>query len=318
MFLVALFSCQLATQKSQPPVQDIKGEIIIFHAGSLSVPFQQIAKAFKIEHPGTSVILESAGSVASARKITDLKRPCDILASADYKVIEELLIPEFTGWHIPFASNELVIAFNENSNASAEINSDNWYEVIVRQEVAFGRSDPNADPCGYRTLMAFQLAERYYNISGLEQNLSSKDLKYIRPKEVDLLALLEIHEIDYVFIYKSVAIQHQLKFIELPEEINLSNPKMNDLYSTAVVRINSQKPGQTLEIKGESMIYSVTIPDGAPNRKAAEAFLVFLLEKEKGMKIMEQYGQRSVLPYPNRYYSDLPAPMKKFAVDINK
>jgi molybdate/tungstate transport system substrate-binding protein len=280
------------------------------------VPFQQIAKAFEADYPGTSVLLESAGSVASARKISDLKKPCDIMASSDYKVIEEILIPEYTGWHIPFASNEMVIAFNEQSTGGAEINSNNWPAVLGRQDVFFGRADPNADPCGYRTVMTFQLAEDYYNMPGLEQELSSRDNKYIRPKEVDLLALLEINEIDYIFIYKSVAVQHHLKFLELPEEINLENPTLDELYRNAVVRINSDQPGQTIEMKGESMIYAATIPDSSPNRKAAEAFMEFLLEKDKGMKIMEQCGQRSVVPSSNRYFTKLPPSLKRFSKEF--
>ena len=61
--------------------------------------------------------------------------------------------------------------------------------------------------------------------------MSSKDKEYIRPKEVDLVALIESNAIDYMFQYKSVAIQHGLKYIELPREINLSDPSLNDLYS---------------------------------------------------------------------------------------
>jgi len=38
------------------------------------------------------------------------------------------------------------------------------------------------------------------------------------------VALLEANAIDYMFQYKSVAIQHGLKYIELPKEINLSDP----------------------------------------------------------------------------------------------
>lgn len=305
-------------QKPQLPAHQISGEIIIFHAGSLSVPFQQIAREFEAENPGTRILLESAGSVESARKISDLKKPCDIMASSDYKVIEELLIPDYTGWHIPFASNEMVIAFNDQSTAGSEIDVHNWYEVLNRQDIFFGRADPNADPCGYRTVMTFQLAEEFYKTTGLEQKMSSKDLKYIRPKEVDLLALLEIHEIDYIFIYKSVAVQHNLRFLELPEQINLSEPSLNEHYRQAFVRINSGKPGQTIEMTGESMIYSATVLDSSPNRKAALAFMKFLLEKDKGMKIMEHNGQRSVIPAVNRYYANIPASLKKFAQESFK
>ncbi|MCK7522654.1 MAG: hypothetical protein MZV64_35710 [Ignavibacteriales bacterium] len=41
------------------------------------------------------VLLEAAGSLVCARKVTELKKPCDIVASADYFVIDKLLIPEY-------------------------------------------------------------------------------------------------------------------------------------------------------------------------------------------------------------------------------
>ena len=55
-------------------------ELIIFHAGSLSVPMKQIAQEYEKRNPGTKIYLESAGSLVCARKVTELKKPCDILA----------------------------------------------------------------------------------------------------------------------------------------------------------------------------------------------------------------------------------------------
>ena len=50
--------------------------------------------------------------------------------------------------------------------------------------------------------------------------------KFIRPKETDLLALLEAGEIDYLFIYRSVAQQHGLKMILLDDAMNLKAAKL--------------------------------------------------------------------------------------------
>ena len=92
-----------------------KEKLIIFHAGSLSVPFKQIAKAFEKKYPEIRVELEAAGSRACARKISDLNKPCDIMASADYKVIDNLLIPEFASWNLKFASNEMALVYSNKS-----------------------------------------------------------------------------------------------------------------------------------------------------------------------------------------------------------
>ena len=183
------------------------GELVIFHAGSLSVPFGEVSAEFEKAHPDISVKAEAAGSRMCARKISDLGRACDVMGSADYKVIANLLMGEHAEFNIRFALNEMAIAYTDESRGSGDITAENWYDILAKDDVAFGRSDPDMDPCGYRTLMVFQLAEKHYEVPGLAAGLQAKD-KHIRPKETDLLALLEAGEIDYVFIYRSVAAQH--------------------------------------------------------------------------------------------------------------
>ena len=290
LLLILMVSCQCSNNPQKIKNAEISGNIIIFHAGSLAVPFQKIARAFEQEFPGTKVLLEAAGSVDCARKITDLHKPCDLMASSDYKIIQKFLIPGYTSWYLPFAGNEIVIAYTDKSNPGDNISSENWYEILLREDVHYSRADPNADPCGYRTLMVMQLAGLHYGKNDLTEKLSAKDRKYIRPKEVDLLALLELHETDYIFIYRSVAIQHNLKFLELPDEINLRKMELNEHYQQASVMIKGSTPSTQLEVRGEAIVYAVTKLDNAPNPLATEAFLYFLLNNEKGMKIMRESG----------------------------
>jgi len=293
-----------------------KKELIIFHAGSLSVPFKQITEEFNKEYPDINVKLEAAGSRKCARKITDLNLPCDIMASADYKVIDNLLIPDFADWNIKFVSNEMSIVFNEKSLYSENINSKNWYDILLKKDVIFGRSDPNSDPCGYRAVLVTKLAEKYYNIPCLSDEFLKKDLNYIRPKEVDLISLLESNAIDYIFLYRSVAQQHKLKYIILPDEINLKNPDYKDYYSEVSVEVSGKKPGEKIIHKGEPMIYGVTILKNASNPDAAKKFMNFLLDKNKGMKIMEDNGQPSVIPAPSETFNKIPDYLKKYSKNI--
>lgn len=292
----------------------ISGDLVIFHAGSLSVPMKEIAGAFNKIYPDVKVLMESAGSVASARKITDLDRPCDIMASADYMVIDNMLIPTYADWNIRFVSNELSIVYTSRSKYASLINAKNWFDILMKEDVAYGRADPNSDPCGYRTVLAMQLAEKYYKKPGLAGRLIAKDQNYMRPKEVDLIALLESGSIDYIFIYRSVAIQHQLPYLTLPDQVNLKNPAFAKLYATVSTDINGKEPGKKEIIKGEPMVYGVTMLKNAPNKKAALAFLNFMLSKEQGMKILLKNGQPSVIPMPTKNYDKLPGELKQFAV----
>jgi len=291
-------------------------ELIIFHAGSLAVPFKQICKEFNKHYPEVKIIREAAGSRICARKIVDLNRRCDVIASSDYKVIDTLLIPAYAEWDIKFASNEMVIAFREDSRRAGEINNDNWYDILLQKDVAFGRSDPNADPCGYRAVLVIMLAEKFYNRQGFVTRMLSKDRRYIRPKEVDLLALLEVGELDYVFIYSSVAEQHKLKTLVLPDELNLKKAEFADFYKSAAVRITGKKIGTFITKVGEPILYGVTIPKNALNRELALTFLTFLLDADKGGAILLKNGQTPVVLSPTDSFDRVPERLKAFVLPM--
>jgi molybdate/tungstate transport system substrate-binding protein len=294
--------------------EDVSGDLIVFHAGSLSVPLKEISAAFNKEFPAVRVLLEAAGSRESARKISDLGRPCDVMASSDYAVIDSLLIPRYADWNMKFAGNEMAIVYGEGSRNAQEINAGNWHEILLRDDVAFGRADPNSDPCGYRAVLTAKLAEKHYGKPGLASKLLEKDQRYIRPKETDLLALLEVKAIDYAFLYRSVAEQHGLKWLALPNEVNLKDPRLADYYGTVSVDVTGDKPGAVMSVRGEPMVYGVTIPKSSPNPKAALAFVAFLLDKDKGMAIMEKNGQPSVMPAPSETYDKIPDVLRGYAL----
>ncbi|MCF8296725.1 MAG: tungstate ABC transporter substrate-binding protein WtpA [Saprospiraceae bacterium] len=290
-----------------------KEKIIIFHAGSLSVPFKQMKDAFEKKNPGVEILLEPAGSVNCARKITELKKDCDIMASADFSIIDELLIPDYASWNIKFATNEMAIVFNDASKYSNEINSENWHVILLKDDVIFGRSDPNSDPCGYRAVLVTQLAEKFYNKPGLSGEILAKDTKYLRPKEVDLLSLLETHTIDYVFLYRSVAEQHDLKYIILPDTINLKKPELKVFYENAKVEITGKEPGALIVKTGQAMVYGITVLKNAPNKELAIEFVDFVLSKNGGVKIMEENGQPSIVPSYSETYNEIPKKLKQYS-----
>jgi len=274
----------------------LEGKLIIFHAGSLSVPVQKLTKIFQAKHPNVTFETEAAGSRTTARKVSELGREADLVMSADYTVIDNLLIPDFADWNIQFARNTIVIAYTDRSKYADEINADNWYEILTREGVVYGHSDPNADPCGYRTLMVWQLAERYYRVPGLHRKLDEHcPPENVRPKETDLIALLQSGDMDYAFEYRSIAVQHGLRFVELPEEINLCCVEHADFYQQAKVEVSGREPGTSITKVGKPIVYGVTIPRNAPNPELAVEFVRFLLGPE-GQAIMEEQGQPPIVP----------------------
>ena len=286
----------------------------IFHAGSLSVPLKQVAERFEEENPGVEVVLEPSGSVLAVRKITELHKTASILMTADYRLINDMMMPSYAEFNIAFASNRMVLAYTDKSRYSDEINSENWFKILMREDVKYGFSNPNDDPCGYRSPMVLALAEKYYGLDLLKELVVDKsnmivkksDGEYliyipkdfapkpgsnlvIRSKSVDLIALLESGAIDYAFEYKSVAIQHGLKYVELPPQIDLSNPRFDEEYGRVHVYLFYGTDEQK-EVVGKSIIYGLTIPKCAENRDLAIKFINLLLS-DVGREIFEKNGQ---------------------------
>jgi len=295
-----------------------KGTVVMFHAGSLSMPFETMEKEFEARYPGVDLQREASGSQAAARKVTDLNKPCDIIASADFKVIDKLLIPKHADWNIRFATNQLVLCYTDKSKYANKVNAKNWYEILQRKDVVWGHSDPNIDPCGYRALMVLQLAEKYYKKPGLnEKMLANRPLANVRPKSVELVSLLQSGNMDYAWEYLSVAVQHGLKYIVLPDKINLGNYKEDPFYSQALVQVTGKKPGEYMDMKGESVTYGVTLLKGAPNKEAALAFLTYMLDPKGGLKILKDQGQPPFVPCrvpTTEMKSLLPAELSKLVI----
>jgi len=294
--------------------EELSGTLPIFHAGSLTIPFAQISEDFNKLHPEVEILAEGAGSATTIRKVTELDKECGVIASADYLLIPELMFTEYADWYIIFASNQMCLAYTDQSQFADEIDGDNWYEILQREGVAYGRSDPDQDPCGYRTLMVWQLAEDHYNQSGLYDNLYEAEGDLMRPKSVELIALLESGDLDYAFEYSSVAKQHNLKYIELPAEINLSDVDFEDFYAQAEVEIAGKEPGEKVVMIGKPIVYGVTIPKNSPCPEMAIAWVDFLLS-EQGMDIIEANYQTPIIPAKTNDASKLPSELKKYITE---
>lgn len=316
----------------------------VFHAGSLSIPFAELEKEFEKEKD-IDVQLEGAGSAETIRKVTELGKKASVVASADHTLIESMMIdnnPKYAEYYIQFARNQLVIAFTEKSKYYLEITKDNWFEIFKKEDVNFGFSNPNLDPCGYRALMLIQLSENYYNKSNLFEDLivnhsafsviedndtfiikAPEDLKpdsslMVRPKEVDLMTQLETGDLDYLIIYRSVAYQHKeshVKFLELPGEIDLSSTDFTDFYVKVSLEQYSDIPNKGKTIKAKPIVYGVTIPTNAKNPEVGIEFVKMLLKKT-GQKILEDLGQPPIVPARTNNIEKIPKELKDLVVQI--
>jgi molybdate/tungstate transport system substrate-binding protein len=331
-----------------------QGETLtIFHAGSLAVPFEELQTEFEASHPDIDIVLHSGGSAAiisTAIAQEDAgESPPDIIASADYKLIPERLYDGgYADWYIAFARNTMVLCYCDNATGSSDIVSENrtWYDVLRNEDVSYGHSDPDLDPCGYRTLLVIRLAEMYYcdNATdfGLEPDPDAADLynvlipgsehergreggtsenrtstEVVSDKSVDLIVALESGDLDYAFEYRSVAVQHGLNYIDLDDHINLSKidaevPGIEEFYYQASIEIlKDPGPPAVYEAQhGAAIVYGIAIPLHAENEALAAEFIQLLLS-ETGKDIVEtENGQPMLDPPICDHTENLPASLQ--------
>jgi molybdate/tungstate transport system substrate-binding protein len=147
-----------------------EGSIRVLYAGSLILPFAEIERQFEALHPEIDINGEAHGSIQVLRHVSDVHESADVLISADSQLIPLLLYSSddpdtgrpYGSWRIDFATNEMTIAFTDQSKYADEMTADNWYEVIARPDVRLGIADPRFDANGYRALMMLKLAEEPY------------------------------------------------------------------------------------------------------------------------------------------------------------
>jgi len=263
-------------------------QLVTFNAGSLARPLRAALDSFAARE-GVQVLQESAGSLESARKLTELGKVPDVIALADEDVFPQLLMPAHSSWYVRFARNRMVLAYTSRSRHGAEITGANWWQVLVRDGVETGRSDPQLDPNGYRTLLVLQLAERHYVQPGLAARLlAAMPERNVRSKEADLVGLLQAGEFDYIWSYESMARNLGLKFVQLPDAIDLSSPADSALYAAASVRVRG-KGADSLTFRGRPIVYALSVPLAAPHRALAEQFVQFLLSAD-GRRILRAQG----------------------------
>jgi molybdate/tungstate transport system substrate-binding protein len=195
--------------------------VSILAAGSLQLAFSEGLRA-AVDRP---VRVEAHGSVTVARLVADGKRDPDIVALADTALFDGPLAAD---WHAAFATNALVVAYDAESEAGRRVGAaDRWFDPLLAGDATLGRTDPDLDPLGYRTLFALALAGEYYDRPGLRDALA--DPRAVYP-ETSLLSRLETGDLDAAVVYRSMAEDRGYDYVDLPVEIDLSDPARADAY----------------------------------------------------------------------------------------
>jgi len=241
------------------------------------------------QNTGLNVEIKGAGSREGAKRLLSGEH-YDVIVLADQALFAELLVPDLVGNYFIFAADQLVIGYDRTSRGSKTITEDNWVDTLLNPHVDFARSDHHLDPCGYRTLMVWQLAEKFYGRSGLYEALEGACIPYsLHPKSLDLAKALFTGKVDYAFLYSSEAKQLGLPYIVLPSKINLSNPAHANFYDQAAVTVESKIPGKNIIMHGKPIEFAIGISRDSLNPELARSF-VDILTGPEGSSILEECG----------------------------
>jgi len=287
--------------------------VTVFAAASLARALSDLEERVELDHPALDVQLEISGSQVACRKVAELNRRADVVATADYRVIDSILKPGHASYTVRFAANAVVLAHAQHSRHTETITADNWHEVLLRPRVRLGRVDPDLAPIGYRTRLVWGLARRHLGgkaPADLARRLEGKcAAEHVVPHEGELLQLLQTRSIDYAFLYRSTAEEHNLKTVDLPAAYNLGSPDKDKAYAAASVTV-SMRRGERQTVRGAAVVYGLTIPKNAPNPAGARTFVEALLSDE-GRRCLARTGFSPLSPARSADRAKLPAWLRK-------
>lgn len=289
---VPLYSLMAGTQSNNVDINDLY-IVRVMEASTLRPFIDHLAANLKdldiyIQH-------EAKGSLQIVREIKDLNKRADILVLVDSELVErELLDQEIIDWYIVLATSSIVLAYNDLENPAVNkiINLAEkglWKEVfdlITSGEVRLGIANPDKAPQGYRTYIVLKLAGiKFYG----DENYYIDRLNNLgRVLFVQSASALGAHiasgSIDVALTYIHDAVAQKLDYIELPEDLDLSNPRLNKLYSKASYRLPD---GNT--VYGRAIEIVLAVPRNTNRSSVVYTVLYYMLSTEF-RSFLKSYG----------------------------
>jgi hypothetical protein len=323
----------------------LRRPLMLVRAGTLKFAFGDILNVMQSMYPSITIappLFKGSGEVAHTEVTT---QQFSAVASADTTTIPSVLFPNYTNYEIAFGVTQMVIIVNLNTTAGQEVYSlwqqaqsypplsaqynatwqEIWNIIALNSSTVVGVSNPFTDPSGYQAQCVVKLAGLAFfnNASYLYDAIYTNPSKYMmRNTEIDLLTLMAAGQVDFILsAYKSNAIPqtreyYNMVFITLPPFINLGDLSYVNYYHQVSVTWTENGVAKTFACN--PVVYTITIPFQAPNKQAAEYFLL-LLFSPIGQEIMEENGIKPIVPgivYGN--YSAVPNVIKPFVAPLSQ
>jgi len=268
------------------PSADAAEVLRVAYAGSMGVLMDQsigpmFGKANNVEFQGIG-----QGAYGLARQLESGLLQADVFVSITPGPIDILKKAGLIGAAVPVASTQMVIAYSPKSRFVSDFEAaaqgkKNWYDVLLTDGLRFGRTDPATDPQGQNIIFTMLLAQNFYNQPELADKILSG---YQNPQQIftepSLLSRLESGQIDASSGYLSAASSHHLPFITLPDEINLSNPEMNDKWYKKVEFNITLPSGKAATLNTQPLVFYAAVLKNTKQPALADKFVQFLQSPE--------------------------------------
>jgi molybdate/tungstate transport system substrate-binding protein len=236
------------------------GTVSVLYAGSLVRTMEGPLASSLRERTGLVFSGEGKGSRALAHLISAGLRTPDVFISA-----EPSLLKGIARKYVVFGSARMLVAYSPNSPhralfEDAAAGRRSILAVLDNPSVRVGRTDPQLDPKGSRTVRVLSLLGTHYHAAGQANAVLAK--AGVFPEE-DLAVRVESGDLDAGFFYSTEMTGRGFQAVELPDDSNLSN----------------------------EIAYAIGVVNGAPNPAAAQTFIGFVLRGD-GRRILESAGLR--------------------------
>jgi molybdate/tungstate transport system substrate-binding protein len=315
LFLAATPAMLAQTTNCAPPSRQ---QLLIYRAGSLTRAFQPLIKTFTCK-TGIQVKDEAMGSVDAGRQITAGGQACDLYAPADYLDIDLFMKPAgYANFNIVFAHGRMVLAYSVSGLAAKKLSPiadpssppfqapnsipkavAKWYEILTAPGVAIGGGNWFLDPGAYRAPMIFQLAQEYYKTPNLYNNLL-EHLVFMGQNSGAVLGKQFDFQLTYEHNARATAASNpDYRYVDLPAEINLSDPAKDAYYREHAVVVlpglGTPRSARTIEVSAARVAWGITMLKDAPNKQNAIKFLQLLLSPA-GTSALRENGPDPISP----------------------
>jgi molybdate/tungstate transport system substrate-binding protein len=281
--------------------------LITFNADAYTPEVQALLNGFTAATSIPVAPTHPAGSFALAKQIASGSQVDVFIPVALSAAAPSNLGSLSSNWAIGFASDQMVVAYSNATvstpaaeavisgyqRAAKSNSSSDWnfvFASLTSGSVKVGVSDPKADPAGLRGWLVLEAAGSLYGggQSAYTAPLLQAKANVTGSAAANMVAPLQAGQMQFLFVYKSVAMAQHLGYIQLDHKINLGDPKLASSYAQVAYALPT---GQT---KGAPIILCMTIPNDAPDASEAMHMVQYVAKNAGG--VLPSFGLQPFSP----------------------